>query len=143
MNTLDQAWKLIEKTCEHYKIEHSQMTAMSGKNHFKVCLNKDGELVRLAEVRMALSYFLYMYCPLKLVQIAPLVGYADHSTMSIYRKKIEHYIKTEDPRFYPYYLTIIDLASDLGISMKLTRVLNKHDVAFKDHRGYIYLEKSK
>ena len=143
MNTLDQAQQLIKKTCEHYKIEHSQMTAMSGKNHFKVCLNKDGKLVRLAEVRMALSYFLYMYCPLKLVQIAPLVGYADHSTMSIYRKRIEHYIETEDPRFYPYYLTIIDLASDLGISMKLTRILNKHDVAFKDHRGYIYLEKSK
>lgn len=143
MNTLDQAQKLIEKTCDHYKIDHPQMTALSGKNHYKVCFNKDGELVRLAEIRMALSYFLYMYCPLKLVQIAPLVGYADHSTMSIYRKKIEHYIATEDPRFFPYYLTIIDLASELDISMKLTRVTNKHDIAFTDHRGYIYLEKSK
>ena len=142
MNTLDQAWKLIKKTCEHYKIEHKQLAQMSGTNHFKICYNKEGQLVRLAEVRMALSYFLYMYCPLKLVQIAPLVGYADHSTMSTYRKRIEHYIETEDTRFYPYYLTIIDLASELDISMKLTRITNKHDVAFKDHRGYIYLAKS-
>ena len=115
---------------------------MSGKNHFKICHNKDGELVRLAEVRMALSYFLYTYCPLKLVHIAPLVGYADHSTMSTYRKRIEHYIQTEDPKFFPYYLTIIDLASELDISMKLKRVTNKHDVAFVDHNGKIYLAES-
>lgn len=143
MNTLEQAQQLIESTCAYYKIDHSQMTALSGKNHYKVCYNKDGDLVRLAEVRMALSYFLYMHCPLKLVQIAPLVGYADHSTMSIYRKRIEHYITTEDPKFFPYYLKIIDLASDLNISMRLNRVCNKHSIAFKDHRGIIYLEESK
>lgn len=142
MNTLNQAQKLIEKTCEHYKIEHKQMTVYSGKNHFKICYNKDGILVRLAEIRMALSYFLYMHCPLKLVEIAPLVGYADHSTMSTYRKRIEYYIETEDAKFFPYYLTIIDLASELGISMRLKRVTSKHDIAFSDHNGKIYLAES-
>jgi chromosomal replication initiation ATPase DnaA len=140
MNTKEQAIQLIENTCQHYKIQHSQMTAMSKTNHFKVCKNSEGKLVRLADIRMALSYFLYMYCPLRLTEIAPLVGYKDHSTMSIYRKKIEYYIETEDEIFYPYYLKIIDLASDIGISMKMKRILSYTNIAFIDHCGKVHLE---
>ena len=140
MNTKDQAIQLIDKVCEHYKIKHEQMTAMSKTNHFKICKNSDGQLVRLAEIRMALSYFLYMHCPLKLTQIAPLVGYKDHSTMSIYRKRIEFYIETEDPQFYPYYLKVIDIASELNISMKLKRILSYTNIAFIDHCGKVHLE---
>ncbi len=142
MNTKDQAIQLIDKVCEHYKITHNQMTAMSKTNHFKICKNSDNELVRLAEIRMALSYFLYMHCPLRLTEIAPLVGYKDHSTMSIYRKRIEFYIETEDSKFYPYYLKVIDLASDLGISMKLKRILSYTNIAFIDHCGKVHLEVS-
>jgi chromosomal replication initiation ATPase DnaA len=142
MNTKDQAIQLIDKVCQFYKIKHEQMTAMSKSNHFKICKNSDGQLVRLAEIRMALSYFLYMHCPLKLTQIAPLVGYKDHSTMSIYRKRIEFYIETEDSKFYPYYLKVIDLASDLGISMKLKRILSYTNIAFIDHCGKVHLEVS-
>ncbi len=139
MNTKDQAIQLIDKVCEHYKITHNQMTAMSKTNHFKICKNSDNELVRLAEIRMALSYFLYMHCPLRLTEIAPLVGYKDHSTMSIYRKRIEFYIETEDSKFYPYYLKVIDLASDLEISMRMTRVRSYSDILFVDHLGKINL----
>ena len=143
MNTKNQAIQLIDKVCDHYKIKQSQLKALSGRNHFKVCYNYDGELIRLAEVRMALSYFLYKHCPLKLVEIAPLVGYKDHSTMSTYRGNIEKYIETEDPKFFPYYLTIIDLASEIGISMKYERVLCYHSIVFKDHCGIVDLEMSK
>ncbi len=94
-----------ERKIINNKITHNQMIAMSKTNHFKICKNSDNELVRLAEIRMALSYFLYMHCPLRLTEIAPLVGYKDHSTMSIYRKRIEFYIQTEDPKFFPYYLS--------------------------------------
>jgi hypothetical protein len=118
------------------------MTAMSKTNHFKICKNSDNELVRLAEIRMALSYFLYMHCPLRLTEIAPLVGYKDHSTMSIYRKRIEFYIQTEDQKFFPYYLKVIDIASDLGISMKLKRILSYTNIAFIDHCGKVHLELS-
>ena len=142
MNTKDQAIQLIDKVCEHYKINHEQMTAMSKSNHFKICKNSDGQLVRLAEIRMALSYFLYMHCPLKLTQIAPLVGYKDHSTMSIYRKRIEFYIQTEDQKFFPYYLKVIDIASELNISMKLKRILSYTNIAFIDHCGKVHLELS-
>jgi chromosomal replication initiation ATPase DnaA len=142
MNTREQAIDLVKAVCDHYKITHNQMTAMSKTNHFKICKNSDNELVRLAEIRMALSYFLYMHCPLRLTEIAPLVGYKDHSTMSIYRKRIEFYIQTEDQKFFPYYLKVIDIASDLGISMKLKRILSYTNIAFIDHCGKVHLELS-
>lgn len=142
MNTKNQAMQLIDSVCNHYKITQDQMKAMSKTNHYKICYNSDGELVRLAEIRMALSYFIYQYTPMKLVEIAPLVGYNDHSTMSTYRKRIDYYIQTEDPKFFPYYLKVIDLASDLDISMRLQRVSSRSKTIFKDHCGILHLEKS-
>jgi chromosomal replication initiation ATPase DnaA len=139
MNNKDQAIQLINKTCEFYNITTEQLQKGRKRNSFKVIKTEDGKKVRVAEIRMALSYFIYKYLPMKLVEIVPLVGYADHSTMSIYRKRIEHYIQTEDIKFYPYYLKVIDLASEIGISMKLERVLSYSEIIFKDHIGQIYL----
>jgi chromosomal replication initiation ATPase DnaA len=139
MNTKDQAIELINKTCEFYNISIERLQKGKRKNHCKVIKDLNGKKVRLSEIRMALSYFIYKYCPLKLVEVAPLVGYSDHSTMSIYRHKIEYYINTEDPQFYPYYLKVIDIASELGITMKYERILSYTDILFKDHTGKIIL----
>jgi len=59
--------------------------------------------------------------------------------MSTYRSRIESYIETEDPKFFPYYLKVIDLASDLEISMRMTRVRSYSDILFVDHLGKINL----
>jgi chromosomal replication initiation ATPase DnaA len=139
MNTKEQAIDLVKAVCDHYRITLEQLQEVKRINHWKVTYNDYGELVRLSEIRMALSYFIYRHCPLKLVEIAPMVGYKDHSTMSIYRKRIEFYIQTEDPKFFPYYLKVIDIASDLGISMRLTRVRSYSDILFMDHHGKINL----
>ena len=139
MNTREQAIQLVQAVCNYYGITLAQLQEVKRKNHFKITYNDKGELVRLSEIRMALSYFIYRHCPLKLVEIAPMVGYKDHSTMSIYRKKIDFYIETEDPKFFPYYLKVIDIASELGISMKLTRVKSYSDILFIDHQGKINL----
>jgi chromosomal replication initiation ATPase DnaA len=139
MNTTEQAIQLVQTACDFYKITLKQLQSLRGRNHFKICKDDNGNVVRIAEIRMALSYFIYQHCPMKLVEIAPLVGYKDHSTMSTYRQKIEHYIETEDPKFYPYYLKVIDLASDLGISMKLSRVKSHQKITFVDYSGKLVL----
>jgi hypothetical protein len=139
MNTREQAIQLVQAACDFYGITLQQLQSIRGRNHFKICKDQDGKVVRIAEIRMALSYFIYRHCPMKLTEIAPLVGYKDHSTMSTYRQRIEHYIETEDPRFFPYYLKIIDLASDLEISMRMTRVRSYSDILFVDHLGKINL----
>jgi chromosomal replication initiation ATPase DnaA len=139
MNTKEQAIKLVQAACDFYGITLKQLQSLRGRNHFKICKDDNGNTVRIAEIRMALSYFIYQHCPMKLVEIAPLVGYKDHSTMSTYRMKIEYYIATEDPKFYPYYLKVIDLASDLGISMKLSRVKSHQKITFVDYSGKLVL----
>jgi chromosomal replication initiation ATPase DnaA len=139
MNTKKQAIQLVQAACDFYGITLKQLQSLRGRNHFKICKDEDGNTVRIAEIRMALSYFIYQHCPMKLTEIAPLVGYKDHSTMSTYRMKIEYYIATEDPKFYPYYLKVIDLASDLGISMKLSRVKSHKKITFVDYSGKLVL----
>ena len=139
MNTREQAIQLVQAACDFYGITLKQLQSLRGRNHFKICKDDNGNTVRIAEIRMALSYFIYQHCPMKLVEIAPLVGYKDHSTMSTYRQRIEHYIETEDLKFYPYYLKVIDLASDLGISMKLSRVKSHQKITFVDYSGKLVL----
>jgi hypothetical protein len=139
MNTKEQAIQLVQAACDFYGITLKQLQSLRGRNHFKICKDDNGNTVRIAEIRMALSYFIYQHCPMKLTEIAPLVGYKDHSTMSTYRMKIEYYIATEDPKFYPYYLKVIDLASDLGISMKLNRVKSHKKITFVDYSGKLVL----
>jgi len=139
MNTKEQAIQLVQAACDFYGITLQQLQSIRGRNHFKICKDQDGNVVRIAEIRMALSYFIYRHCPMKLTEIAPLVGYKDHSTMSTYRSRIESYIETEDPKFFPYYLKVIDLASDLEISMRMTRVRSYKEIMFLDHLGKINL----
>jgi chromosomal replication initiation ATPase DnaA len=139
MNTREQAIKLVDEVCNYYGITLDQLQEIKRRNHWKITKNKHGEQVRLSEIRMSLSYFIYQHCPMKLVEIAPLVGYKDHSTMSTYRSRIESYIETEDPKFFPYYLKVIDLASDLEITMRMTRVRSYKEIMFLDHLGKINL----
>jgi hypothetical protein len=139
MNTREQAIQLVQAACDFYGITLKQLQSLRGRNHFKICKDEDGNTVRIAEIRMALSYFIYRHCPMKLTEIAPLVGYKDHSTMSTYRSRIESYIETEDLKFFPYYLKVIDLASDLGISMKLSRVKSHQKITFVDYSGKLVL----
>lgn len=138
MNTKEQAFDLVNKTCEYYKIELTQLQRNHKSSTHKICVNKEGQIVRLSEIRMALSYFLYKYCPITLTEITPLVGYKDHTTMSSYRKVIEHYIRMEDINFFPYYLKIIDLASDCGIRMDVERISTKANrMMFRNLKGFV------
>lgn len=129
MNTREQGIALIAATCKHYGITDVQL-----QHDKKITISDGGRIIGLSEIRMALSYFLYKYCPLHLTEIAMLTGYSKHSTLSGYRRVVEVYIEKEDPRFFPYYITIIDLASDLDISMKLERVISRSSrILFKDY----------
>lgn len=131
MNTKEQGVALVESVCKYYGITVEQLRTES-----KVAFNQYGKPIRLSEIRMALSYFLSKYCPFYLTEIAPMVGYKKHSTISGYRKVVERYINMEDSQFFPYYAKVIDLASDFNISMKLKRVIKKSSkILFEDYIG--------
>ncbi len=119
MNTQDQAKQLVEKFCELYGIQPKDLRRKS-MYPFKV-LVRNNKYINTASMRMALGYFLFLHFPLRIKEIAVMVGYADHSTLSSQRKTIANYIENNDSYFMPYYGTLFNLATELGISTNYKR----------------------
>jgi phage anti-repressor protein len=120
MNTQQQAIKLIEMICDEYKItkqdlkkKRSAYTKKYNQKHY----------VSISSIRQSLSYFIYMHFPLTITQVAKMVGYSDHSPLSCQRKQIEHYIKTKDLYFFPYYEKVKEYAYLLGVDTKYKRMI--------------------
>jgi AraC-like DNA-binding protein len=119
MNTHEQAKQLVEKYCQIYNLEPKNLKRKSAYPS-KVII-KNGTYVNTASLRMALGYFLFMHFPLRIKEVAVMVGYADHSTLSCQRKQITSYIENNDSYFMPYYATLYNLAKQLGISTEYKR----------------------
>lgn len=121
MNTPQQARQLIELYCEHYGIKPEELKRRKSQQPARVMYRKDN-YINTAAMRMALGYFIFMHFPMRIIEIAKLVGYTDHSPLSSQRRTIEHYIENKDPYFYHYYEQIVTLAPLVGITMEYKRV---------------------
>ena len=121
MNTTQQAKKLVENYCEHYGININDLKRRRGGNIAKVILKNENH-VNTASMRMALAYFIFMHFPIRIKEIASIVGYTDHSPISSQRSVVDNYIKNDDPFFMPYYLNVLKLANELGISTEYRRM---------------------
>jgi len=121
MNTPQQARQLIELYCKQYKIKTSDLKRNNRYYPAKVIVRKDAH-VNTSTMRMALAYFIFMHFPLRIKEVAEIVGYNDHSPISSQRKVVENYIQNNDAFFMPYYETLINLANELNISMEYKRM---------------------
>lgn len=119
MNTHEQAKQLVEKYCQQYNLEPRNLRRKSSYP-FKVVI-KDNNYINTASMRMALGYFLFMHFPLRIKEIAVMVGYASHSTLSSQRKTIQNYIQNNDSYFMPYYASLYKLAKEMGVSTEYKR----------------------
>jgi len=73
MNRHEQANKLIEMICEEYGITMKDLKKKkSGFPNRSV--NRKGKDVSLASIRQALSYFIFMHFPLRIKEVASMVG---------------------------------------------------------------------
>ena len=66
--------------------------------------------VNVSTIRMALGYYLSNNFPTTLTEVALLIGYKDHSTVSYNNQKIYFYLKNRDRYFMYYY----DILADIG-----------------------------
>jgi chromosomal replication initiation ATPase DnaA len=122
MNTSDQAKLLVEEVCKEYNITIQDLRKKKTGYPKKVVYRKDN-YINIASIRQALSYFIFMHFPMRIVEIATICGYQDHSPMSAQRKTIENYIKVKYPYFYPYYEKLYNIAEKLNISTEYKRVI--------------------
>jgi chromosomal replication initiation ATPase DnaA len=124
MNTKEQAELLIDKVCEYYKIKRSALTRKDSTRPVRLVVYYDGKKkvkVSLASIRMALSHYLNTYTNIPLIEIGPMCGYQDHSTIIYNRKKADTYIKCEDYLFYPYWLIVNKIANEIGMNEDFVR----------------------
>ena len=126
MNKHEQAKQLIEMICQEYGITMSDLKKRRSKYTKKSSAKKH---ISVCSIRQALSYFIFMHFPLRIKEIASMVGYSDHSPLSSQRKQIEHYIKTKDFYFYPYYEKVKEYAYILGINTEVRRLI-LHETPF-------------
>lgn len=122
MNTLEQAKKLVENYCKYYGIKTNELKRNSRTYPHKVIIITKDKHVNTATMRMALGYFIFMHFPIRIKEVADIIGYQDHSCISTQRKRIDNYIETKDSYFMPYYEVLINLAKELDISIKYKRI---------------------
>jgi len=97
--------KLVKDYCNLYQIDRELLFRQFARTGRVKKLNG----VHIDFMRMALSYFLEMKTTLSLPMIASICGYKCHSTICQNRDQITFYIEVEDPYFFPYWESMLEL----------------------------------
>lgn len=99
--TRDKMIEIADRFCSAYGVERTDLFQTSKiKNAKKKKVVKG---VNVATLRMALGYYLSNNFPVTLTEVALLIGYNDHSTISYNNQRIYFYIKNNDPFFMQHY----------------------------------------
>lgn len=118
----DKMVTIADKYCEVYGITRQDLfqTHKYRKGGKRRVLNG----VNISSIRMALGYYLSNHFPVTLTEVALLIGYNDHSTVSYNNQKIYFYIKNKDPFFMSYY-SILEQIGQMYEPIKFTRIRQK------------------
>ncbi len=128
MNTVEKAQELISKVCEHYQISKGLYDRREKRpvRMTKMVIDEKKVKVDISCLRMALAYYILLYTDIPQAIIGPLVGYADHTTVSYAKRKVRAFFDTDDKIFLSYWDTVNEIANSLNFRTGLTRVMDTH-----------------
>jgi chromosomal replication initiation ATPase DnaA len=129
MNTVEQSQQLIDKVCEHYQVQSKGLYNKKEKRPVrltKMVVEDKNIKVDLSCLRMTLSYYLLLYTNIPQAIIGPLVGYADHTTISYSKRKVRDYFETEDKIFLSYWDKVNEIANTLNFKTDMVRIMDTH-----------------
>ena len=129
MNTVEQSQQLIDKVCEHYQVQSKGLYNKKEKRPVrltKMVVADKNIKVDLSCLRMTLSYYLLLYTNIPQAIIGPLVGYADHTTISYSKRKVRDYFETEDKIFLSYWDKVNEIANTLNFKTDMVRIMDTH-----------------
>lgn len=128
MNTVEKAQELISKVCEHYQISKGLYDRREKRpvRITKMVIDEKKVKVDVSCLRMALAYYILLYTDIPQAIIGPLVGYADHTTVSYAKGKVRAFFDTDDKIFLSYWDTVNEIANSLNFRTGLTRVMDTH-----------------
>ena len=98
---------IAEQYCEMHNIKREDLFQTGSHKGAKKRRVVNG--VSVATIRMALGYYLSNHFPASLTEVASIIGYNDHSTLSYNNKKIYFYIKNNDAYFMRFYSQLLEL----------------------------------
>lgn len=108
MQTLrDKMITIADKYCEMHNVKREDLFQTGKHKGAKKRRNING--INVATIRMALGYYLSNNFPVSLTEVASIIGYNDHSTLSYNNKKIYFYIKNQDKYFMYFYNPLVEL----------------------------------
>ncbi len=101
LTTKDKMVEIADRYCSLYGITRQDLFRTNKIKNAKKRKVYNG--VNISTLRMALGYYLSNNFPATLTEIAMLIGYNDHSTISYNNQRIYFYIKNNDPFFMQHY----------------------------------------
>ena len=129
MNKIEQSQQLIDKVCEFYQVESRGLYNKKEKRPVrltKMIVDNKKIKVDISCLRMALSYYILLYTDISQAIIGPLVGYADHTTISYAKRKVKDYFETEDKIFLSYWDKVNEIANSLNFRTDMVRIMDTH-----------------
>jgi hypothetical protein len=127
MSSVEKAQSLIDKVCKHYQIKglydkrEKRPVRMT-----KIVIDDKKVKVDISCLRMALAYYILLYSDIPQAVIGPLVGYADHTTVSYAKQKVRAFFDTKDEIFLSYWDTVNEVANSLNFNNGMQRVMDNY-----------------
>lgn len=113
---------LADLVVEKYCIEMGIDRAILSKNRFSKKRRRTENGICLSFIRQSLAHYLYKRLPLNASTVGQLVGYSDHSMVSLYSRIVENHFQVEDPYFMPYYHKLVEIADPMVQSVNFERI---------------------
>ena len=128
MNTIEKAEELITTVCRYYQLEKGLYNKREKRpvRMTKLVIDDKKVKVDVSCLRMALAYYILLYTDIPQTIIGPLVGYADHTTVSYTKKKVRAFFDTNDEIFLSYWNTVDKIANSLNFKTDMQRVMDSH-----------------
>lgn len=117
-NITQKANQVINTFCKSMEVDRKDL----GKLHLKKLARVDRKGTSLSFIRQALAHYLYKRLPLNAAELGKLIGYADHSMVSLYSRIVENHLEIKDPYFMPYYQKLVELADPIVEDVNFIRI---------------------
>lgn len=115
---IDLADQVVAKYCIEMGVERDALS----KNRFSKKRRRAENGISLSFIRQSLAHYLYKRLPLNASTVGQLVGYSDHSMVSLYSRIVENHFEINDFRFMPYYNALTKIADPMVFDVNFERV---------------------
>ena len=119
---IELAESIVEKYCLEMEVDKNLLS----QNYISKKRRVTDNGLSLAFIRQSLAHFLYKRLPLNAATVGKIVGYKDHSMVSLYSRIVENHFEVDDYAFMPYYHKLVEIADPMVESVNFERISAYH-----------------